>query len=303
MKLAFIGLGVMGYPMAGHLARAGHDVTVFNRNRRRAEDWVVEFGGQCAASPADAARDAALVATCVGNDADLRAVTLAKDGCYSSLGAGAIHIDHTTVSAGISRELGGHAAQRGAAFLDAPVSGGQAGAEQGRLTIMVGGDSAPYQRVGAILDCYAKSRRLMGPVGCGQLSKMVNQICVAGVIQGLAEGLHFAESAGLDPAAVMDVIRHGAAQSWQMENRFHSMLAREFDFGFAVNWMRKDLDIVLAEASRNGAHLPVTALIDGYYAEVQAAGGGRWDTSSLLILLDRATQGVASAGQTPGDAK
>jgi 3-hydroxyisobutyrate dehydrogenase len=285
LNLAFIGLGVMGYPMAGHLARAGHRVTVHNRTAARAERFRAEFGGRAAQTPADAARDADIVMTCVGNDDDVRAVVLGPDGALAGMAPGSLLIDHTTASADLARELFAAAAARRVDSLDAPVSGGQAGAEKGALTIMVGGDAAAFARAEPVLGCYGRFARRMGPAGAGQLTKMVNQVCIAGVLQGLAEGLRFAECAGLDGLAVVDVIRHGAAQSWQMENRHATMLARSFDFGFAVDWMRKDLGIALAEARRNGAALPLAALVDQFYADVQRAGGGRQDTSSLIRRL------------------
>jgi len=280
--VAFIGLGVMGYPMAGHLARAGYAVRVYNRTAATAERWADEHGGTAAATPREAAQGAHWVMVCVGNDDDVRAVTLGPDGALAGMAAGSILVDHTTASAELARELAGAAAERGAGFLDAPVSGGQAGADGGTLTIMVGGDEALFEAARPVLDSYARSLRLMGPVGAGQLTKMVNQICIAGVLQGLAEGLQFVERAGLDPEAVLDVIGKGAAQSWQMDNRAATMARREFDFGFAVDWMRKDLAIALDAARRNGARLPLTALVDQFYGDVQHDGGGRWDTSSLI---------------------
>jgi 3-hydroxyisobutyrate dehydrogenase len=285
-KVAFIGLGVMGYPMAGHLAKAGHRVTVFNRTPAKAARWAAEHSGRVAATPAAAAEDAAFVCTCVGNDDDLRQVTLAQDGAVRGMKPGAMLIDHTTTSAEVARELDRVAGQRGMTFMDAPVSGGQAGAEQGTLTVMVGAEETVFARAYPLIEAYARSVRRMGPVGSGQLTKMVNQICIAGLLEGLAEGLHFARAAGLDAGAVLEVIGKGAAQSWQMDNRGTTMLEGRFDFGFAVDWMRKDLAIALAEARRNGARLPVTALVDQLYAEVQALGGGRWDTSSLIARLE-----------------
>jgi 3-hydroxyisobutyrate dehydrogenase-like beta-hydroxyacid dehydrogenase len=284
-QLAFLGLGVMGYPMAGHLARAGHRVIVYNRTEEKAKRWVTEFGGAAAANPAEASREAELVMMCVGNDNDVRAVALGENGALAGMRAGTVLIDHTTASAAVARELAAAASAKGIGFLDAPVSGGQAGAQNGTLTIMVGGESDPFARAEPALSTYARAVTLMGPAGAGQLTKMVNQICVAGVIQGLAEGLNFAERAGLDPLRVLDVISKGAAQSWQMENRGKTMVADQFDFGFAVDWMRKDLAICLAEARTNGAALPVIALLDQFYARIQARGGGRWDTSSLIRLL------------------
>jgi len=285
-KIAFIGLGVMGYPMAGHLAKAGHQVTVFNRTFAKAEQWVAQHGGQAAATPAQAAEQAAYVFACVGNDDDLRQVTVGETGAFQAMSAGAIFIDHTTTSAAVARELESVAKERGLAFIDAPVSGGQAGAENGVLTVMAGADEQAFDRAKPLIDAYARSVKCMGPVGSGQLTKMVNQICIAGLLQGLAEGVHFAKVAGLDAQAVVEVISKGAAQSWQMDNRADTMIDGKFDFGFAVDWMRKDLGIALAAARQNGAHLPVTALVDQLYAEVQALGGGRWDTSSLLARLE-----------------
>ncbi len=285
-KVAFLGLGVMGYPMAGHLLKKGHEVTVYNRTAAKAAKWVAEFGGSSKATPREAAAGQAFVVACVGNDEDLRAVTIGPRGAFESLEAGAIFIDHTTASAIVARELHAVAKAAGKGFVDAPVSGGQAGAESGALTIMCGGDADDYARAEPIVAAYAKASRLMGPAGSGQLTKMVNQICISGLVQALAEGLHFAKRAGLDPDAVIEVISKGAAQSWQMENRHKTMLAGEFDFGFAVNWMRKDLAICFDEARRNGASLPAAALVDQFYAEVQALGGGRWDTSSLIARLE-----------------
>jgi 3-hydroxyisobutyrate dehydrogenase len=286
-KLAFLGLGVMGYPMAGHLAKAGHDVTVYNRTAEKAERWAREHKGSAVATPAEAAHGAEIVLACVGNDDDVRAVTLGERGAFAGMGRGAIFVDHTTASARLARELAAAGAARGIGFLDAPVSGGQAGAEKGALTIMVGGETETFAKAQGVLATYARVVKHLGPAGSGQLCKMVNQICIAGVVQGLAEALHFAESAGLDPAAVFDTISKGAAQSWQMENRMATMIARKFDFGFAVDWMRKDLAIVLGEARANGARLPLTALVDQFYADVQEAGGGRWDTSSLVARFDK----------------
>ena len=282
---SFLGLGVMGYPMAGHLARAGHQVTVYNRSRGRAERWVLEHGGRMAETPADAARDADLVMVCVGNDDDVRDVVLGEHGAFAGMTAGAILADHTTASADLARELAGIGGASGLHVLDAPVSGGQAGAEAGQLTVMVGGEAAPFARAEPVIGAYARAVTLMGPVGSGQLTKMVNQICIAGLVQGLAEALAFAGRAGLDAEKAVAVIAKGAAQSWQMDNRAASMLDDRFDFGFAVDWMRKDLAICLAEARRNGARLPIAALVDQFYAEIQQRGGGRWDTSSLIRLL------------------
>jgi 3-hydroxyisobutyrate dehydrogenase len=288
MNVAFLGLGVMGYPMAGHLAKkGGHNVTVYNRTAAKAEKWVQEFGGRHAPSPREAAANQEIVFACVGNDDDLRSVVLGKDGTFAGMKSGAFFVDHTTASAEVARELFAEAKKSGIGFVDAPVSGGQAGAENGALTVMCGGDEAAYKKAEPVIAAYAKMCRLLGPSGSGQLTKMVNQICVAGAVQGLSEGLHFAQKAGLDGAAVVDVISKGAAQSWQMENRYKTMLDGKFDFGFAVDWMRKDLAICLAEARRNHAHLPAAALIDQFYSEVQTLGGGRWDTSSLIARLNR----------------
>jgi len=285
--VAFIGLGVMGFPMAGHLARAGYRTRVYNRTRSRAVAWSTEYSGEVCESPAAAARDADVVFMCVGNDDDVRSVAYGDHGVMNGLRPRAVLVDHTTASAELAQELADAAKQRGAGFLDAPVSGGQAGAQRGQLTIMVGGDAETFAAVEGVLGTYAKAVRLMGPCGSGQLTKMVNQICIAGVLQGLSEGLHFAERAGLDVLAVVDVISKGAAQSWQMENRSPTMVRREFDFGFAVDWMRKDLGMALAAARRLGARLPLTALVDQFYADVQAFGGGRMDTSSLIERLRR----------------
>ena len=286
-KVAFIGLGVMGYPMAGHLARNGHRVTVYNRSPGKAEQWMAEYAGSSAPTPREAAQGAELVMCCVGNDDDLRGVVLGEQGAFVGMAPGAILVDHTTASADVARELAALAAERGLGFLDAPVSGGQAGAVNGVLTVMVGGEAEAYASAEPVIQSYARMIRLMGAAGSGQLTKMVNQICIAGLVQGLSEALHFAQRAGLDAHGAMEVISKGAAQSWQLENRHKTMLAGEFDFGFAVDWMRKDLSILLDEARRNGAQLPVTALVDQFYAEVQAMGGGRWDTSSLLARLQR----------------
>lgn len=284
-KLAFIGLGVMGYPMAGHLARAGHEVCVYNRTAVKAAQWAHEFGGSHAPSPHAAARDADFVMVCVGNDDDLRSVVLGEQGALAGMKPGAVLVDHTTASAQVARELAEHATALGLGFLDAPVSGGQAGAQNGALTIMVGGEAQTYAQAEPIIQAYARMSRLMGAAGSGQLTKMVNQICIAGLVQGLSEALHFAQCAGLDAQGAMEVISKGAAQSWQLENRHKTMLAGEFEHGFAVDWMRKDLSILLTEARSNGAQLPVTALVDQFYADVQNMGGGRWDTSSLLARL------------------
>ena len=287
-KVAWIGLGVMGYPMAGHLKMRGHhEVVVFNRTRKRAEAWVADFGGTAAHTPAAAAHDADFIFTCVGNDDDLREVTLGPDGAFSALKQGAGVIDNTTASAEIARELHAAAKDRGAGFLDAPVSGGQSGAEGGTLTVMVGGDEMDFRKAEPVIRAYARVVTLIGPPGSGQLTKMVNQICIGGLIQGLAEALHFAKRAGLDIGKVIDTISKGAAQSWQMENRWKTMVEGRFDFGFAVDLVRKDFALVFDEARRNGAELPVTALVDQFYAEVQAIGGNRWDSSSLIALLER----------------
>ncbi len=287
-NVAFIGLGVMGYPMAGHLAgRGGHAVTVYNRTAAKAAAWVKDHGGKAGATPKEAATGADFVFTCVGNDDDLRSVVFGSDGALAGMKAGAILIDNTTASATVAREIGEAAAATGIGFLDAPVSGGQAGAENGQLTVMVGGDPATFEKAKPVIDAYAKMVGLMGPLGSGQLTKMVNQICIAGLVQGLAEGIHFAKHAGLDVEKVIGVISKGAAQSWQMENRYKTMNAGKFDYGFAVDWMRKDLAIALAEGRANNARLPVAALVDQFYAEVQAMGGKRWDTSSLIALLER----------------
>ena len=285
VAVAFIGLGVMGFPMAGHLARAGHAVTVYNRSPDARERWLARFPGQGAATPAQAAAAAEVVFTCVGNDDDLRQVSTGPDGLFEALRSGAVHVDHSTTSAVVARELAAHAQARGAGFIDAPVSGGQSGAERGALTCMCGGDPDDFGRVAPLLAAYAKTARLLGPSGAGQLAKMVNQVCIAGLLQGLAEGLAFGCRAGLDMDEVLAVIGQGAAQSWQMDHRAATMLAGDFDFGFAVDWMRKDLGIVLDEARRNGARLPVTALVDQFYAELQARGLRRADTSSLIALL------------------
>jgi len=287
-NVAFIGLGVMGYPMAGHLAKRGnHSVTVFNRTAAKAEKCVSEHGGKAAPTPRAAAEGADFVFTCVGNDDDLRSVTTGTGGAFEGMKKGAIYIDNTTASAIVARELDATAKARGFGSLDAPVSGGQAGAENGQLTVMVGGDPADFERAKPVISCYAKMVGLMGPAGSGQLTKMVNQLCIAGLVQGLAEGVHFAKKAGLDVEQVISVISKGAAQSWQMENRYKTMAAGKFDFGFAVDWMRKDLAITLQEARKNGAKLPVAALVDQFYSEVQAMGGRRWDTSSLIARLER----------------
>jgi 3-hydroxyisobutyrate dehydrogenase len=287
-KVAFLGLGVMGYPMAGHLKnKGGHDVTVYNRTTAKADKWVAQHGGKRAPTPREAAEGNDFVMACVGNDADLREVTLGKDGAFAGVKKGAVFVDHTTASAEIARELFAEAKNRGFDFIDAPVSGGQAGAENGALTVMCGGEETAFKRAEPVIVAYAKACNLLGPVGSGQLAKMVNQICIAGLVEGLAEGLHFAKRAGLDIEKLIATISKGAAQSWQMENRYKTMAEGKFDFGFAVDWMRKDLGICLSEARRNGAHLPVTALVDQFYSEVQKMGGRRWDTSSLIARLER----------------
>jgi 3-hydroxyisobutyrate dehydrogenase-like beta-hydroxyacid dehydrogenase len=287
-KVAWIGLGVMGYPMAGHLRKkGGHDLTVYNRNGAKAEAWVKEYGGKTAPTPADAAKDQDFVFCCVGNDNDLRAVTLEPKGAFNGMKKGAIFIDNTTASADIARELYAAAKAKGFDFLDAPVSGGQAGAVNGALTVMIGGDQAPYDRAKPVMDNFARMATLIGPSGSGQLTKMVNQAIVAVTVQGVSEGLAFAQKAGLDIPKVMETISKGAAQSWQMDNRWKTMNEGKFDFGFAVDWMRKDLGIILAEAKRNGAKMDVAALIDTYYADVQKMGGGRWDTSGLIARLNK----------------
>jgi 3-hydroxyisobutyrate dehydrogenase len=286
-KIAFIGLGTMGFPMAAHLkVRGGHDVVVFNRTSAKAETWVAQFGGRAAASPAEAAEGAAFVFTCVGNDDDLRAVTLGPQGAVSTLGPGAVFVDHTTASARIARELYAAASERGASALDAPVSGGQSGAENGTLTVMVGGDEVPFAAARPAIESYARAVNLIGPAGAGQLTKMVNQICIAGLIEGLAEALHFGARAGLDIDKVIATLSKGAAQSWQMDNRWKTMIEGRFDFGFAVDWVRKDFALIFEEARRNGASLPVTALVDQFYADIQEMGGKRWDTSSLIARLE-----------------
>ena len=285
-RTAVLGLGVMGYPMAGHLkTKGGHEVTVYNRTAAKAAAWVAQFKGVEASTPREAATGQDFVFACVGNDDDLRQVTLGPNGAFAGMSKGSVFVDHTTASADVARELKSAADALGIGFVDAPVSGGQAGAENGVLTVMCGGDPAIYARAEPVIAAYARACRLMGPAGSGQLAKMVNQICIAGLVQGLAEGVHFAKSAGLDVNAVIETISKGAAQSWQMENRYKTMDAGQFDFGFAVDWMRKDLSICLAEARRNGAQLPVTALVDQFYAEVQKMGGARWDTSSLIARL------------------
>ena len=284
-KVSFIGLGVMGFPMAGHLQKSGYQVTVYNRTAKKAQNWVEQYGGAMARTPAIAVKDSDIVFVCVGNDDDLRQVVLGPDGAFSGMKSNAILVDHTTASASVARELATKAKIIQLAFLDAPVSGGEAGAINGQLSIMVGGEQDKYTLVEAAMQSYGKFSKLLGPVGSGQLAKMMNQICIAGVIQGLAEALHFGQNAGLDCAQVVEVISQGAAGSWQMDNRHKSMLKGEYDFGFAVDWMRKDLDIALTEAKNNGSTLPLTALVDQFYADVQKNGGKRWDTSSLLTRL------------------
>jgi len=284
-KVAFVGLGVMGFPMAGHLKAKGYDVTVYNRTAAKAQAWAEKHGGKTAPTPAAAAKDQDFVMLMVGNDKDVEEVALGKDGVLTTMKKGAILIDHTTASAGVARKVFAAAKAKGVDFIDAPVSGGQAGAENGKLTVMCGGEPAPFERAKPVMDSYARAVTLLGPAGAGQLTKMVNQICIAGLVQGLSEGIAFAEKAGLDANLVLDVISKGAAQSWQMENRGKTMHERKFNFGFAVDWMRKDLGICLEEAKRNGAKLPITEIIDKYYGEVQKAGGNRWDTSSLITRL------------------
>ena len=288
VRVAFLGLGVMGYPMAGHLVKAGYEVTVYNRTASKAEAWVEQYGGESRPTPAEATAGADFVLACVGNDDDLRQVCTGESGAFAGMKEGAVFVDHTTASAEVARELCAVAAEKGLGFLDAPVSGGQAGAENGVLTVMVGGDEAVYQQAEPVMNVYARSVKRLGESGAGQLTKMVNQICIAGLVQALSEGLHFAKKAGLDAEAVVDVISKGAAQSWQMENRYQTMLADDYDHGFAVDWMRKDLGICLNEARRNGASLPVTSLVDQFYSDVQKQGGSRWDTSSLLARLENA---------------
>lgn len=284
-RVAFIGLGVMGLPMAGHLAKAGHQVTVYNRNAQKAQAWANEFGGRACATPREAAAGAEIVFSCVGNDDDLRSVVLGEDGAFAGMQAGATYVDHTTASASVARELHAIAQAKSIKFIDAPVSGGQAGAVNGMLTVMCGGDPAEFAAVRDVIAAMARAVTLVGPVGAGQLAKMVNQICIAGLVQGLSEGIAFGQAAGLDMKQVLDVINKGAAQSWQMENRGNTMVDDQFEFGFAVDWMRKDLGLVMDEARRNGARVPVTALVDQFYADVQQMGGSRWDTSSLIKRL------------------
>jgi 3-hydroxyisobutyrate dehydrogenase-like beta-hydroxyacid dehydrogenase len=284
-KVAFLGLGVMGFPMAGHLKAKGYDVTVYNRTAAKAQAWVEKHGGKSAATPAAAAKDCDLVMMCVGNDRDLLEVALGRDGALTGMKKGAVLVDHTTASADAARRIFQAAKEKGVDFIDAPVSGGQAGAENGKLTVMCGGEKPSFERAKPAMDCYGRAVTLMGTAGAGQLTKMVNQICIAGLVQGLSEGIAFAEKAGLDTDLVLDVISKGAAQSWQMENRGKTMHQRKFDFGFAIDWMRKDLGICMEEAKRNGAKLPVTQIVDGYYAEIQEGGHNRWDTSSLISRL------------------
>lgn len=286
-KVAFLGLGVMGYPMAGYLAKGGHEVTVYNRTAAKADKWVAEHGGTAKPTPREAAEGCEFVFACVGNDDDLRAVTMGDEGAFHAMAAGAIFVDNTTASAAVARELNEAAEAGGFHFLDAPVSGGQAGAENGQLTVMVGGQQEVFDKARPVIDCYAKMVGLMGDTGAGQLTKMVNQICIAGLVQGLSEALHFGKTAGLDIEKVVSVISKGAAQSWQMDNRWKTMNEDTFDFGFAVDWMRKDLSIVLDEARSNGARVPVTALVDQFYGDVQKMGGNRWDTSSLIARLQK----------------
>lgn len=284
-KVSFIGLGVMGFPMAGHLQNSGYQVTVYNRTQQKAQAWVEMYGGEMAATPAAAAKNSDIVFVCVGNDEDLKQVVLGANGAFSGMKANAILVDHTTASASVARELAEQGKSIGLSFLDAPVSGGEAGAVNGQLTIMVGGEQSAYDAIEPVMQAYAKFSKLLGKIGSGQLAKMMNQICIAGVVQGLAEALHFGENAGLDCEQVVEVISQGAAGSWQMENRHKTMIKGEYDFGFAVDWMRKDLDIALTEAKNNGSTLPLTALVDQFYADVQKNGGSRWDTSSLLTRL------------------
>ena len=286
-KVAFIGLGVMGFPMAGYISKAGHDVTVYNRTAAKAEKWAQTYKGKTASTPAEAAKEADFVFTCVGNDNDLKEVTTGPDGAFQNVKKGAVFIDNTTASAKVARELFNIATEKGFGFLDAPVSGGQAGAENGALTVMVGGEESDYQKAEPVIDCYSKKIKLLGTAGSGQLAKMVNQICIAGLVQALSEGIRFGQNAGLNVEDVIEVISKGAAQSWQMENRFKTMIEDKFDYGFAVDWMRKDLGIAMEEAKSNGSKLPVTEIVDQYYAEVQKNGGNRFDTSSLITLLPK----------------
>ena len=284
-KVAFIGLGVMGYPMAGYISKAGHNVTVYNRTTTKADKWLTEYKGKLAKTPADAAKDAEYIFTCVGNDNDLREVTFGDNGAFKTIKEGAVYIDNTTASATIAREIYDYAKKNGFGALDAPVSGGQAGAENGALTVMIGGDQADFDKAKDKIDCYSKKMKLLGNAGCGQLAKMVNQICIAGLVQGLSEGINFGMKAGLNMEDVIEVISKGAAQSWQMDNRYKTMIDDKFEFGFAVDWMRKDLNIALEEAKKNNSLLPITKIIDEYYSDVQKLGGNRWDTSSLIRRL------------------
>ena len=286
-KVSFIGLGVMGYPMAGFISKAGHDVTVFNRTKAKAEKWVKEYKGKAANTPAEAAKESDFIFTCVGNDDDLREVSIGKDGLFKSAKKDSVYVDNTTASAEVARELYKEAKNKGFHFLDAPVSGGQAGAESGALTVMIGGDTAAFKKAEPIITCYSKKAKLLGGPGSGQLTKMMNQMCIAGAVQGLAEALNFGINAGLNADDVIETISKGAAQSWQMDNRYKTMVADKFDYGFAVDWMRKDLKIAMNEAQRNGSPVPITTLIDGYYAEIQKMGGNRWDSSSLIALLKK----------------
>jgi 3-hydroxyisobutyrate dehydrogenase-like beta-hydroxyacid dehydrogenase len=286
-KVSFIGLGVMGYPMAGFISKAGHDVTVFNRTKAKAEKWVKEYKGKAANTPAEAAKESDFIFTCVGNDDDLREVSIGKDGLFKSAKKDSVYVDNTTASAEVARELYKEAKNKGFHFLDAPVSGGQAGAESGALTVMIGGDTAAFKKAEPIITCYSKKAKLLGGPGSGQLTKMMNQMCIAGAVQGLAEALNFGINAGLNADDVIETISKGAAQSWQMDNRYKTMVADKFDYGFAVDWMRKDLKIAMNEAKRNGSPVPITTLIDGYYAEIQKMGGNRWDSSSLIALLKK----------------
>ena len=297
VKVAFIGLGVMGFPMAGHMKNAGHDVTVYNRTAAKARDWAKKYGGKWAPTPAEAAKGTAIVCACVGNDDDLRSVVYGDKGILAGMARGAIFVDHTTASANVAREVAAEASKRGVGFLDAPVSGGEMGAVNGVLTVMVGGDPSAFATAEPVISAYARAVTLLGPAGSGQLAKMVNQICIAGLVQGLAEGLSFAEMAGLDPQKVVDVISKGAAQSWQMDNRAKTMIADKFDFGFAVDWMRKDLGICLDEGRRTGALLPLTGVVNQFYGRVKSLGGGRWDTSSLIRLLARPGNVVKAVGK------
>ena len=284
-KVSFIGLGTMGYPMAGYISKAGHNVTVFNRTKSKAEKWLKTYSGKMSETPAEAAKDSDFVFTCVGNDNDLKEVTFGKNGIFKSIKKGSVYIDNTTASASIAREIYSYAKKNNFGFLDAPVSGGQAGAENGALTVMIGGDQKDYDKASPVINCYSKKMKLLGKAGSGQLSKMVNQICIAGLVQGLSEGINFGIKAGLNMEEVIEVISKGAAQSWQMENRYKTMIDNKFDFGFAVDWMRKDLKIAMEEARKNNSLLPITEIIDTYYEDVQKMGGNRWDTSSLIKRL------------------